>query len=83
MIIKLKNNSSFKTLVSRYFLDYTGIKTNKELKAFIKELKKQKNLKNDIIVDFVYKYKDRFIEHKYNSKFNVFELDIINNYLEN
>lgn len=79
MIISLKNNSSFKTIVNGALLDYFNIKSTKDIKQLLKEYKNSINYKNDLIIDFEISINERYcIEHKYNPNLRYFELNLKN-----
>lgn len=79
MIITLKNNSSFKTIVSGTLIDYFNIKSIKEVKQILKEYKNNVQYKNDLVIDFELSINERYyIEHKYNTNLRYFELNLKN-----
>lgn len=79
MIISLKNNSNYKTIVNGAILDYFNIKSSKEIKQILKEYKNSIKHKNDLIIDFEIALNERYyIEHKYNCNLRYFELNLKN-----
>lgn len=79
MIISLKKNSSYKTIISGVLLDYFNIKSIKEIKQLLKKYKNNIKHKNDLVIDFEILINDRFfIEHKYNCNLRYFELNLKN-----
>ena len=79
MIISLKKNSSYKTIISGAILDYFNIKSSKEIKQILKEYKNSIKYKNDLIIDFEIALNERYyIEHKYNCNLRYFELNLKN-----
>jgi hypothetical protein len=79
MIISLKKNSSYKTIISGTLLDYFNIKSIKEIKQILKKYKNDIKYKNDLIIDFEITLNDSYyIEHKYNCNLRYFELNLKN-----
>lgn len=79
MILTLKKNSSYKTIVSGALLDYFNIKSIKEIKQLLKKYKNSIKSKNDLTIDFEISINDRYyIEHKYNCNLRYFELNLKN-----
>ena len=79
MILTLKKNSSYKTIVSGALLDYFNIKSIKEIKQLLKKYKNSIKSKNDLTIDFEISLNDRYyIEHKYNPNLRYFELNLKN-----
>lgn len=79
MILTLKKNSSYKTIVSGALLDYFNIKSIKEIKQLLKKYKNSIKHINDLTIDFEISLNDRYyIEHKYNPNLRYFELNLKN-----
>jgi hypothetical protein len=79
MIISLKKNSSYKTIISGALLDYFNIKSIKDIKQLLKKYKNDIKYKNDVTIDFEISLNDSYyIEHKYNPNLRYFELNLKN-----